>query len=70
MRKPVYPSFQYSDASVTSFVKTPFYRVIGTFLSQDMKFDAEWRSVEGSRYFRSPKLYKEKFGLKREDAEH
>ncbi len=35
------------EREIRDFVKTPFYRVIGTFLSQDMKFDAEWRSVEG-----------------------
>ena len=57
------------EREIREFVKTPFYRVIGTFLSQDMKFDAEWRSVEGSRYFRSPKLYKENGFKKREDAE-
>ena len=57
------------EREIRDFVKTPFYRVIGTFLSQDMKFDAEWRSVEGSRYFQSPKLYKENGFKKREDAE-
>ena len=57
------------EREIRNFVKTPFYRVIGTFLSQDMKFDVEWRSVEGSRYFQSPKLYKENGFKKREDAE-
>ena len=57
------------EREIRNFVKTPFYRVIGTFLSQDMKFDAEWRSVEGSRYFQSPKLYKENGFKKREDAQ-
>ena len=57
------------EREIRNFVKTPFYRVIGTFLSQDMKFDAEWRSVDGSRYFQSPKLYKENGFKKREDAE-
>ncbi len=57
------------EREIRNFVKTPFYRVIGTFLSQDMKFDAEWRSVDGSCYFQSPKLYKENGFKKREDAE-
>ena len=57
------------EREIRNFVKTPFYRVIGTFASQDMKFDAEWRSVEGSRYFQSPKLYKENGFKKREDAQ-
>ena len=57
------------EREIRNFVKTPFYRVIGTFASQDMKFDAEWRSVDGSRYFQSPKLYKENGFKKREDAQ-
>ncbi len=44
---------------IREFREDTIYRVIGTFLSQDMKFDAEWRSVDGSCYFQSPKLYKE-----------
>ena len=31
--------------------------------------EAEWRSVEGSKYFQSPKLYKENGFLKRETAQ-
>lgn len=57
------------EQEIRNFVKTPFYRVMGTFLSQDMKFDAEWRSVEGSHYFQSPKLYKENGLKKKEDAQ-
>ncbi len=56
------------EREIRNFVKTPFYRVIGTFLSQDMKFDAEWRSTEGSIYFQSPKLYKENGFKAQEDA--
>ncbi len=47
------------EREIRDFVKTPFYRVIGTFSSKGMKFDAEWRSVAGSRYDKSPYLYKE-----------
>ncbi len=57
------------EREIRNFVKTPFYRVIATILSQDMKFDAEWRSVAGSLYFQSPKLYKENGFKEREDAE-
>ena len=56
------------EREIRNFVKTPFYRVIGTFLSQDMKFDAEWRITEGSLYFQSPKLYKENGFKAQEDA--
>lgn len=47
------------EREIRSFVKTPFYRVLGTFVSQGMSFDGEWRSVAGSRYFETPFLYKE-----------
>ena len=47
------------EREIRDFVKTPFYRVIGNFQSDGMNFDGEWRSVEGSRYFQSPYLYKE-----------
>lgn len=56
------------EREIRNFVKIPFYRVIGTFLSQDMKFDAEWRITEGSLYFQSPKLYKENGFKAQEDA--
>lgn len=57
------------EREVREFVKTPFYRVIGNFESQGMNFDGEWRSVEGSRYFQSPYLYKENGFKEREKAE-
>lgn len=47
------------EREIREFVKTPFYRVIGTFGSGGLEFDGEWRSVEGSGYFQSPWLYKE-----------
>lgn len=47
------------EREVREFVKTPFYRVTATFAAQELEFDGEWKSVEGSRYFASPVLYKE-----------
>ncbi|MCR5594895.1 MAG: type IA DNA topoisomerase [Lachnospiraceae bacterium] len=47
------------EREIRDFVKTPFYRVMAKALIGDLKFDAEWRSTEGSRYFESPLLYKE-----------
>ena len=47
------------EREIRSFVKTPFYRVVGTMLLAGETFDGEWRAVEGSRYFASPLLYKE-----------
>lgn len=57
------------EREVRDFVKTPFYRVVGNFDSCGMNFDGEWRSVEGSRYFQSPFLYKENGFKTREKAE-
>lgn len=57
------------EREIRQFVKTPFYRVIANFASEDHSFDGEWRAVEGSKYFESPKLYKENGFKKREDAE-
>ncbi len=47
------------EREIRSFVKTPFYRVMGNFLLQERKISAEWRAVEGSKYYMSPLLYKE-----------
>ncbi|WP_367569224.1 DNA topoisomerase [Lacrimispora sp.] len=57
------------EREIREFVKTPFYRVIGTFTSQDMDFDGEWKSAPGSRYFESPFLYKENGFKERKHAE-
>ncbi|MEW4413645.1 DNA topoisomerase [Clostridium sp. AN503] len=57
------------EREIRDFVKTPFYRVIGNFDSQGMNFDGEWRSVEGSRYYQSPYLYKENGFKERKYAE-
>lgn len=47
------------EREIRNFVKTPFYRVLGGFLAGGRQLMAEWRAVEGSRYFNSPLLYKE-----------
>ena len=31
------------EREIRNFVKTPFYRVIGTFTRESMKLSAEWR---------------------------
>lgn len=58
------------EREIRNFVKTPFYRVVATLpLSEDKNFDAEWKAVQGSKYFESPKLYKENGFKERKDAE-
>ncbi|MCM1065892.1 MAG: DNA topoisomerase [Eubacterium sp.] len=55
------------EREIRNFVKTPFYRVLGNFRLRDKTFSGEWKAVEGSPYFASPKLYKEN-GFKEEDS--
>ena len=47
------------EREIRDFVKTPFYRVIGTFSPQGISLDGEWKAVEGSRYYGTPCQYKE-----------
>ena len=57
------------EREIRSFNKTPFYRVPAVFSLGDKKINAEWKAVEGSRYFNSPLLYNEKGFKKKEDAD-
>lgn len=51
------------EREIRDFVPTPFYRVI----AQLNGIEAEWKSVEGSLYDKSPLLYKEN-GFKKEES--
>lgn len=53
---------------IRNFVKTPFYRVLGTFALEDSCFQGEWKVAEGSAYFASPALYKENGFKEKEHA--
>ncbi len=55
------------EREIRNFVETPFYRVVGSFT--DANIEAEWKAVEGSKYFESPLLYKENGFKKQEPAE-
>ncbi len=57
------------EREIRSFVKTPFYRVIGKFRLEDKSFSGEWRAVEGSAFFVSPLLYRENGFRQRESAQ-
>lgn len=56
------------EREIRQFVETPFYRVLAKCSLGNSSFEAEWRAVEGSKYFASPKLYKENGFNKEEDA--
>ena len=57
------------EREIRDFVKTPFYRVLGTIDAQGHTFEGEWRAVKGSRYFESYDLYKENGFKERKKAE-
>ena len=47
------------EREIRQFVKTPFYRVLNTLECSGKEIEGEFRAVEGSAWFQSPKLYKE-----------
>ena len=60
------------EREIRNFRETPFYRVVGNFVPMEVPTDtggaqAEWKAVEGSKYFESPFLYKEN-GFKEEST--
>ena len=56
------------EREIRDFVKTSFYRVLSDFSRDSVVITGEWRAVEGSKYFQSPKLYRENGFKKEEDA--
>lgn len=60
------------EREIRSFVKTPFYRVTGSFSIPGQEnakvFEGEWKATEGSAWFESPLLYKENGFKKKETA--
>ena len=56
------------EREIREFRETPFYRVFASAGADEIPFQAEWKAVEGSRYYLSPKLYRENGFKKREDA--
>ena len=57
------------EREIRQFVKTPFYRVLAALDAEGSRLEAEWKAVEGSRYFAHPALYKENGFKEREKAE-
>ncbi len=57
------------EREIRSFVPTPFYRVLARLDCHGFETDAEWKAVKGSKYFESPKLYKENGFLEKKEAQ-
>ena len=56
------------EREIRNFVPTPFYRILGHFNCSGFEVEAEWKAAEGSKYWKSPKLYKENGFLEKKDA--
>ncbi len=57
------------EREIREFVKIPFYRILMQTGIQGHDCVLEWKAVEGSRYFQSPKLYKDTGFLQEADAD-
>lgn len=57
------------EREIREFVKTPFYRVVASLQADTGCFEGEWRVVPASRYYMSPKLYKENGFKEKKTAE-
>lgn len=57
------------EREIRDFVETPFFKILAGLKHEDTEFNAEWKVVEGSKYYASPILYKDNGFLKKEDAE-
>lgn len=54
------------EREIRNFVKTPYYKIIGTFGEENSSFTSEWKVTENSEMWESPKLYNES-GFRKED---
>ena len=58
------------EREIRDFKETPFYRIIAHLrTASGNSLEAEWKAVEGSAFYQSPKLYKENGFKERKDAE-
>ena len=55
------------EREIRNFVKTKYYKIVGTFANEKGNFKAEWKVNEKSKVFESPLLYNET-GFKKEDV--
>lgn len=56
------------EREIREFTETPFFKVLAGLKQEDTEFNAEWKAIEGSKYYMSPVLYKDNGFLKEEDA--
>ncbi|GFZ31665.1 DNA topoisomerase 3 [Clostridium zeae] len=57
------------EREIRNFTKTSFYKVSVDLAKEEKSFDAEWKAVEGSKYYESPLLYNDSGFKARNTAE-
>ena len=56
------------EREIRNFVKTKYYKIVGTFGEEENTCEAEWKVNEKSKFYESGKLYNETGFKKEEDA--
>ena len=56
------------EREIKNFIKTPYYKIVGTFKNMEKAFEAEWKVTEKSVVKDSAKLYNESGFKKEKDA--
>ena len=56
------------EREIRNFVKTPYYKIVGSFKNNDKNFEAEWKVTSNSKMNESIKLYNESGFKKESDA--
>ena len=57
------------EREIREFVKLPFYRILMKADIAGHECSLEWKAVEGSRFYQSPKIYKDNGFLEEKDAD-
>ena len=57
------------EREIREFVKIPFYRILMKADIAGHECSLEWKAVEGSRFYQSPKIYKDNGFLEEKDAD-
>ncbi|GKU28507.1 DNA topoisomerase [Clostridium folliculivorans] len=57
------------EREIRNFTKTSFYKVSVDLAKEEKSFDAEWKAIEGSKYYESPLLYNDSGFKTRNTAE-
>lgn len=57
------------EREIREFTETPFFRITADLMDKENGISVEWKAVEGSEFFESPKLYKDNGFKSEKDAD-